>query len=731
MKLDRFLKASIHIAFHLLFLLTPLIWTSRTSELFELPKMFFVYTMTIIIAGAWSARMVIHKKLLLTKTPLDTPLFFFFISQSISTLLSLNPHTSLFGYYSRFNGGLLSTICYITLYYALVSNDTHDNTNNKIVEGNKFVQSARTRLNAWLATLAKVGQQFRSFADKQISVTPTQALSYIRSLLIGATLATLYALPEHFGISPSCLILRGDLSVSCWIQDVQSRIFGTFGQPNWLAAYLIAVIFLPLSYLLFHLTRSLNFSKRSRHPERAWRDVTSQAVVGLFIFILFFTTLLFTKSRSGLLGFGIGLMVFLAISSKKLIPYLLFLALIGSVLAYKTVSPSDNSLASQGGTESAAIRKIVWKGALKVWQKYPVFGSGVETFAYAYYPVRPIEHNLVSEWDFLYNKAHNEFLNLAATTGAFGLSTYLFLIFSYVKWSLAKIRYSPHLISPTSTALLCGYLALTVSNFFGFSTVPISLLFFLLPALAFLLHTDQEERDQFDTTGKLSKPVLSSRAAWQRLDGRRHEIHDTQTHPLQWLAISAVILSTAYCVLLTLHLLQADLHFAAGKRFAQNQDLNQAAQELTQAVSLFANEPVFTNELSVVTAQLARAVYEQNNPQFETLITIAIRLSDETLKKNPVHLNFYKDRARLFVELANIDPKYLKNARDALVNAAKIAPTDAKVWFNLAVLENQLGNTDRAQKILDQTLKLKPDYQPAKAYLATINATATPSGNSQ
>lgn len=130
-----------------------------------------------------------------------------------------------------------------------------------------------------------------------------------------------------------------------------------------------------------------------------------------------------------------------------------------------------------GGSESGDIRKIVWKGALGVWRRYPLFGSGVETFAYSYYNFRPAEHNLVSEWDFLYNKAHNEYLNFLATTGIFGLGTYLLL----------QVWISIWLLKHNQVAFLSGLIALSVSNFFGFSTVPVALLFWLYPAFAFVL----------------------------------------------------------------------------------------------------------------------------------------------------------------------------------------------------------------------------------------------------
>ncbi len=104
-------------------------------------------------------------------------------------------------------------------------------------------------------------------------------------------------------------------------------------------------------------------------------------------------------------------------------------------------------------------------------RRYPIFGTGVETFAYSYYETRPVGHNYVSEWNFLYNKAHNEYLNFAATTGSVGLSSYLILIvvsvFVFIKNKRAD--------------LLAGYAAIGLTNFFGFSVVVVSLLFFFVP----------------------------------------------------------------------------------------------------------------------------------------------------------------------------------------------------------------------------------------------------------
>src|SRR5262249_48899139 len=150
-----------------------------------------VYAGTIIIALAWANICILEKKIIWKRTIFDIPILLFLGSQILSTIFSMNIHTSLFGYYSRFNGGLFSVFSYIFLYYMFVT-----------------------------------------------FVSPKQIKNYISSLITGGILSALYAFPEHFGHSPSCLIFSGKFDDACWVQDVKTRVFGTFGQPNWLAAYI-------------------------------------------------------------------------------------------------------------------------------------------------------------------------------------------------------------------------------------------------------------------------------------------------------------------------------------------------------------------------------------------------------------------------------------------------------------------------------------------------------------
>ena len=650
-----------HLYFYLIYVLllfTPLIWSSATSELFELPKMFFVYFIGICAVTVWIIYSLAMKKPLMAKSPLNFFALFFLFSQFISTIFSIHPWTSIFGYYSRFNGGFLSTLNYILLFFS-----------------------------------------FSSMATKR------DTYMLLKVMIIGGIIAALYAFPEHFGFSPSCLIIRGDISANCWIQDVVNRVFGTFGQPNWLAAYLITL--LPLSTAIWWKDSINDISFKSAY---------------FWITVLLFSVILFTKSRSGLLGLAISLVllsIFYVKSHKKYFSKenlaVLFSLLLGLFLLFgKGVSSQTDSLfnftfdqkdsqvnseissspAEFQGTESGDIRKIVWAGAINIIKNYPVFGTGVETFAYSYYGFRPAEHNLVSEWDFLYNKAHNEFINIGANTGLVGLGSYLLFILSYLIWTLTQIKKNPN---PEENLILAGlaagFLGLNISNFFGFSTVMVSVLFFLFPAFAFTI-TKHE--------------ILSEK-----------NIYQIETSRL--LSILLIFSLSLFSELFVFRYLLADINYAQAKSKTESGQINSALSNFSKSISLIPDEPTYKDEMSTAVAkgalELANAGYATAASQ---VAKNAIEISDQAIHENPVHTVFYKSRAAMFADLAQIELGYMVEAEKALKKTVALAPTDAKIWYNLGLVQIQLGEIKEAKKSLEQAVALKPNYEQGRYMLGII-----------
>lgn len=623
--------------FYILFFLTPLILWPYTSEVFEFNKMMFIYLLTILIASSWLIKSLLNKKFEIAKTPLDVPILLFLASQVISTVISINPHTSLWGYYSRFHGGLMSTISYTTLYYALV---THFSGESKAIK------------------------------------------NLINAILASAALISLYAVLEHFGIDKNI-----------WVQDVQNRVFSTLGQPNWLSAFLIALT-------PFALVRSVD-------------NTSSKRLLYIGLSLLFLVTILFTKSQSGIGATAVILLVFFittAIKKQKswlilgLIPIIVLLFIFKGTAIDQTfkslnkINPfysdtmtivTEENKTRIGGSDSMTIRRIVWTGAIKLGLEHPLFGTGVETFGYTYYWVRPAAHNLTSEADFLYNKAHNEYLNFFATTGFVGLATYLFLIGSILYLFLNKKTNHNDLRLP----LVLGFISILITNYIGFSVVNVALFFFLYPAI----YISSTNKGTF-----LSRKI--------KLDAS--------------LGIFIVSIATIWPIIGLSRSWRADIAYNRGK---------ESLDEAEKAVSLNPHEPIYYAQLgnidALVTTQLiapqiaqipstaSADLKAQAQAYLDKYLNAAIDNINKAQNLNPYNLNLLKTKAKTELILASLDPKYYQNALNTLLKITELSPTDSTNFLNVGILYKNIGNNDMAKIAFQTALNLNPGLQQAQDYL--------------
>jgi tetratricopeptide (TPR) repeat protein len=596
--------------------------------------MIFVYIITTLTIGLWVTKMIREKKIIFRRTLLDIPLLIFFGSQILSTIFSIDLRTSFLGYYSRFNGGLISTICYLILYWAFVSN-----------------------------------------------MNKERVIRSIYFLLYSSAVVSIIAVLEHFNINITCAFIGQGIK-SCWVQDVQNRVFSTLGQPNWLATWIVVLIPLTLSQIL-----------DSKNIKR---------ILLYLLSILLFTTLLFTKSRSALLGFfaaDVLFWTFAFIIKRKSVFIPLIISNLLFVLLFLIVSTPWNPAKiiplekiqgpalETGGTESGTIRKIVWKGALRVFIHYPVFGSGLETFAYSYYQYRPVEHNLVSEWDFLYNKAHNEYLNFAATTGSLGIASYLYLIGMIFLVFFKKINIF-------SISLAAGFSGLLIANFFGFSTVSTQLEFFLFPALAITSGFNKE-----DTSKK----------------------EPTKPSSLQKVLFGASVFMLGLLLFIIFRYWYADIQYALGKSSNEQGDFVQGERYLQKAVRLSSFEPIYYSELANSYAGISFALHDlKKDNDALTFMNLAVSNSLKATTLSPANVNLLRSQAGIFLKLAAIDPKYLGSAKESLIAATLKAPTEAKLFYNLALIYMRTKETDEAIKIVEKTIEMKPNYKEARYLYALI-----------
>jgi tetratricopeptide (TPR) repeat protein len=367
-----------------------------------------------------------------------------------------------------------------------------------------------------------------------------------------------------------------------------------------------------------------------------------------------------------------------------------------------TASAARSPLLETGGTESGVIRKYVWEGAFNAWKSSPktiVIGTGVETFAFAFYHYRPQGHNLTSEWDYLYNKAHNEYLNFLATTGLFGLGSYIAIIGVFTVCFVRKLQQRD--LNTLTAALFAGWVSVLVTNFFGFSVVATQLMFFLFPAFIFLLTDEKQESKSWSLT-------LPSKS------------------------IFVVAFASAYLLFVLVRFWQADAAFAQGYRMVRSGNAGGALPLLVRATAFNTREPLYHDELGALYATIAASAFESKDATTAAqFLAQSTREHDRALATSPQNVNFLKTRTKIYVTLSSIDPKYTSDAISALERSIALSPKDPKIYYNLAVLEGRLGEGDKAIEYLKTAIAMKPNYRDAYFALWVFYTEAGKSADAQ
>ena len=660
--------------------------------------------------------MIVNKKIILKKTPLDIPIILFLFSQIISSIFSIDRHVSIFGYYGRFNGGLTSIISYIILFYGFISNEIN------------YRSVLKTSLISSLAVILW-GLPGKFGHDLSCPVFNTLLLFFTK---------------DYSGTSLSNIWQKG-FNNSCWstetnVFDPASRMFSTLGQPNWLGAFLAVNFFIGL-YFLFRPSvipsdpdvksgESRDLKRRFLDPPAGGLRNDKKKLFYIIYLSLNFSCILFTRSRSALASVIIGLLLFfvfyyflpikkilikyktIAITSLIILMTITLIKFLPSALNSLNQPPTANHQ-SPNVTDSLDIRKIVWQGAIKLGLKYPFFGTGVETFAYSYFFVRPASHNLTSEWDYIYNKAHNEYLNYFATTGFTGLLTYLSFIAAFIYFVVIPanppatqrdkaLRAGAGIQGKTNLftlSLFCGWLTILITNFFGFSTTTINLYFYLIPAFVIMsTMTSPSEDDDMLKNFSLS----------------------------QKFQIFILLSSAIYFLFSIVIYFLADINYAKSLGYLKPSVGNypKAAYYLDRAIKL-RDDSVYDDKFSYSLAYIsALASQEKNTELAKQYLELSNYFNLRSLKSSPQNVLYWKTQAKnqYFYYKVTLNKNSLTEGVSALEKARSFSPTDPKIPYSLAVYYSTLYDLEKDPQVkktlvnnifleVKKMLKLKQNFQ--------------------
>ncbi|MFC1626053.1 tetratricopeptide repeat protein, partial [Patescibacteria group bacterium] len=166
---------------------------------------------------------------------------------------------------------------------------------------------------------------------------------------------------------------------------------------------------------------------------------------------------------------------------------------------------------------------------------------------------------------------------------------------------------------------------------------------------------------------------------------------------------------------------RADTLYAKAKLLNAQGNYPEATKALTQAIKISSKEPLFYNELAESTLGIAMGMdLEKDKEKVQEIINLALTQSQTATTLSSANVNLLRSRAGIFFKLATIEPNYLLFAGQTLEEAIKLAPTDAKLFYNLGLVYARVAKEDQALSTIQKTIELKPNYRDARLAYALL-----------
>ncbi len=380
-----------------IFALVPLTFNPHAIMLL-IPAAFYPIKFKLLMALSAALLLAVVGATLLgarfVKVPVLLPALAFLGISALSTLFSGDIMHSLVGGWIR-NDGLLSLTAGVLLFYA-----------------------AARFLDSWL--------KVRIFLVAGVA---------------SAVLISVYGILQSFGLDPvlgwgipwyTMEPVPASTPLSSFY-PVMPRAFSALGYPVFLAAYLT---------LMMGATLVLYFRTEAKWARGVW----------LAAIALMAACWLYTYTRGAMLGVGVALPVVFFFARRTLgsvRPLLMPVAVIvAAMILAQLASPSSTSVFTrfgdanlaptleevpEGSDVSVTTRLMMWRDTIPMIMERPLLGHGPDNFAEPFKRYQGEDLRAFIPDIGLIDKAHNEFLQVAATTGLLGLAAYLWVFVSYFR----------------------------------------------------------------------------------------------------------------------------------------------------------------------------------------------------------------------------------------------------------------------------------------------------------
>ncbi|OIP96141.1 hypothetical protein AUK40_05260 [Candidatus Wirthbacteria bacterium CG2_30_54_11] len=494
------------------------------------------------------------------------------------------------------------------------------------------------------------------------------------TLTLGSLPVMLYALLQYLGLDP---LIWQDMAYG-------SRVFSTLGQPNFLGVYLAMLIPLTCGLLL------------------TARAVWQKTFCSLFA-ISQLTVLLWTGSRGAMIGLAAGLscLLFLSIrTNKQRISAIIALSTLAAAVLLTAALPSPLQSQVQKSlrlsSPTADSRLFFLKGAILGIADRPLLGHGPESI-YSTFPLYYDAHiALVDGVDSMPDRTHNEFADIAYTTGMIGLLAFFYLLFRTAEGAITALAERTK-DRPLILGTLGSAGAFIVAVQFSFGTSISYLLFWtLLGVLSVMFGRTVPAEEELEAPAAPVKPA-------------------------RLLIYAAVMLISLTCLVrLALLPVMADREAKTAIEQGRQGDPLASAKTWYRAWSLMPEQTRYAYQTIMA---LVNAAAQPGETDGAALLGRAHEILDAIARKDFRDMQYYRTLGALLASEATLSKDQTEKLQEAVAayqTALASAPNRSALHDELGLLYLQTNDLSKSESEFKKALELYPSPEhPAYRVYAT------------
>lgn len=415
---------------------------------------------------------------------------------------------------------------------------------------------------------------------------------------------------------------------------------------------------------------------------------------------------------------------------RKALPLFLIPVVVLMLVAFAAYLPLPGVLSKVNKLETAFPKEvqlplaISWKISASAFRDSPFIGTGPSTYLFNFTSYKPSEYNQLKFWNFSFETAYNEFLQIFATMGILGFTAFALLCLVVLNISRKNLTANnsannPEIVPDASAAILP---ALAISGLIAVvlllihATTLVSLVSTLFVFAVFMM----SQKTIRDRVMEFSIGLKASTS-----DNRQFDLFPIIVFVIFLIAAVPVLLRTSKVVAADYYHRKALAQ--ANKNGTLTYQYLQKAEAYSPFIDLYRVDMAQTN-FALANAIAAKAGTKQSSPAatltaqevqtIQTLLSQAINEGRAAVTLSPRSSRNWEVLASVYRNIAGVAKNSLTFSLDAYGRAIQRDPLNPALRVNVGGIYYSVKNYDLAIRFFTDAANLKPDYVNAYYNLA-------------